>query len=202
MESEILVDPFPVPTYWPHVIGMDVARSGYYAAVLIAVDPRTDVAYIINEYKKARATREDHAEAIKKWGEGIYVAIDPSANQGEADGTQTIKVLKKLGLNCHNANNSVKGPFAGIQTVFDRYRSGKLKIFRNLREIETERRLYQFQGGKVKKVRDHLMDCKRYGIMGLAHARPLNYFRQEWLKAHRGETRGSTWRPGDSTVGY
>ena len=199
MEKTVLVDPFPIPTYWPHVIGMDVARTGYYAAVLGAIDPRTDTVYIINEYKKDRASREEHAEAIRKWGEGIYIAIDPSSNQGEVDGSQTIKVLKGLGLNVHNATNAVD---AGIQTVFDRYVNEKLKVFRNLREIESERRLYQFKDGKVKKTRDHLMDCKRYMVQALAHARPLNYFRQEWLKANRGETRGTIWRPGDSTVGY
>jgi len=198
MEKEILVDPFPVPTFWPHVIGMDVARSGYYAAVLIAVDPRTDVAYLLNEYKKDRASREDHAEAIRKWGDGIYIAIDPSSNQGEADGTQTIKVLKSLGLNVHNAKNAVE---AGIQTVFDRFANGKLKIFRTCRELESERRLYQFKDGKVKKVRDHLCDATRYGVQALAHARPLNYFRQEWRR-QRGVSHASAWQPGDARVGY
>lgn len=201
-ESEIMVDPFPVPTYWPHVIGMDVARTGYYAAVLLAIDPRTEVAYVISEYKKDRATREEHAEAIKKWGAGIYVAIDPSSNQGEADGTKTIKVLKEIGLNVHNAKNKVEGPFAGIQTVFDRFTGGKLKIFKTCRELDAERRQYQYKDGKIRKVRDHLMDCLRYGVMDIGAARPLSYFRQEWLNKTRGTYDRNEWRPGDARVGY
>lgn len=202
MEKDILVDAFPIPIFWPHVIGMDVARTGYYAAVIIAVDPRTDVAYVINEYKKDRASREEHAAAILKWGEGIYVAIDPSSNQGEADGTKTIKVLKDLGLNVHNAHNKVEGEGAGIQTVFDRFSSGKLKIFRSCRDLEAERRLYQFKDGKVRKTRDHLLDCMRYGVMDLGNARSLSYFRQQWMAKNRGVSHGSTWRPGDARVGY
>lgn len=200
-EAQVLVDPFPVPTYWPHVIGMDVARTGFYAAVLVAVDPRTDVAYIINEYKRDRAQREEHAEAILKWGQGIYVAIDPAANQGEADGLSTMRALRALGLNVNNAHNRVTGPDSGVQTVYDRYAAGKLKIFRSCRETEAERRLYQFKDGKIKKVRDHLMDCKRYAVTALQHARPLNYFRTEWLRNQRGSN-GQIWLPGDPIVGY
>ena len=202
LEKDILVDPFPIPVFWPHVIGMDVARTGYYAAVIIAVDPRTDVAYVLNEYKKDRASREDHAAAILKWGEGVHVAIDPSSNQGEADGTKTIKVLKSLGLNVHNAHNKVEGEGSGIQAVFDRFTKGTLKIFRSCRELEGERRLYQFKDGKVRKTRDHLLDCMRYGVMDLGNARALSYFRQQWMAKNRGASRGSSWRPGDARVGY
>lgn len=202
-ESQVLCDPFPVPDYWPHVIGMDVARSGFYAAVLLAIDKKQDFVYLINAYKKDRATREEHAKAIAAWGKGIYVACDPSANAGEADGSTTMAELLKHGLNAHNANNAVD---AGIQTVYDRIESGKFKAFKGVAGPWLEEfRLYQFdEHGRVLKRKDHLMDCMRYGVMALDQARPLAWFRTQWNARHgrQYEQRSSGWQPGDAVSGY
>jgi phage terminase large subunit-like protein len=115
-ESAITCEPFHVPDHWPHIIGMDVGFTAATAAILLAKDPKTGIWYVIAEYAKERTQREDHATAMNNWGEGIYIACDPAANRSESDGRKTMRVYRELGLNIHNADNSVE---AGISSMYE-----------------------------------------------------------------------------------
>lgn len=198
-DSEIMVEPFPVPKHWPIVIGMDVGFTAPTAAILMARDPKSDVWYVINEYSREQADRADHAKAMKEWGRGVYIACDPSANRSESDGRKTMKVYKDFGLNINNAINDVEN---GIEAVREAFKSGHLKIFRTCGGVLEERRFYQFEKGKVRKRDDHLLDALRYGFMSRDKARTAAYFDAAWSKKMNGGTGGHTWEPADRTVGY
>lgn len=204
IEREIVVEPFLIPSHWKYVIGLDVARIGYYAAVLIAVDPTTDTAYVINEYKEKERSRASHIEAINAWGQGIYIGVDKSAQQGDIDGSNTLQVFRQAGCNIHPANlgkgnrngESVEG---SIQHVFDLFSSDRLKIFKTCTEVIDEYRMYRYHKGKVYKHNDHCMDAMRYACISLEHARPLAYFRRNKYDA---QPAAFQWTPGDAVAGY
>jgi len=198
-ESEVLVDYFPVPNHWPHVVGVDIAGyNGYTAAVLLAKDVKADCWFVIGEYCEKLRSREEHFEGINAWGDGIYAACDPSGNRTEVDGSRTIPLYRKLGMNIHNANNDV---LEGVTSVAEGFKSGKLKIMRNCRGLIDEWRFYQYDAKTLKprKKDDHRMDCLRYAWMAKGNARPIPWFQQQHAK--RGVIHVS-WQPGDATVGF
>lgn len=196
--KEITCDPFPIPKHFLTVIGADVAKSGTWGGTRHFTDPATDIDYVVDDYKKANISRDEYAMAILKWGEGVYVAVDPSANQTEIDGTKTMRELRRLGLNAYNAKNQVGGHAGGIQTVFDRFAADRLKIFKTCRELIREIQFYHWKNNKIVKRNDHCVDPMRYAVMARENARPLSY----WKKT-RSKTRVRPgWRPADAFVGY
>src|SRR5215510_12414120 len=66
-ESDILVDPFEIPVYWPRAYGFDVGWNRT-AAIWAAHDRDTDTAYLYNEHYRGQAEPSVHAEAIKARG--------------------------------------------------------------------------------------------------------------------------------------
>ena len=68
-----------------------------------------------------------------------------------------------LGLHLTNADNAVE---AGIFSCYQRLSAGRMKVFKTLRALITEIRIYRLdENGKVVKENDHLMDAMRYLIM-------------------------------------
>jgi hypothetical protein len=74
------------------------------------------------------------------------------------------------GLRFELADNGVE---AGLMTVLERMRSGRLRIFGDLEALWRELRLYHRDAkGRVVKRDDHLLDALRYAVVsGLGIAR-------------------------------
>ncbi len=198
-DSEVLVDPFPVPRHWPVAMGMDIGWTAPTAAILLAQDPKSGIWYVVWEYAEEATSRSDHAKKLRERGEWIYIACDPSANRTESDGQKTMKVYKDLGLNIHNAINDVE---LGIDSVNDGFSSGMLKIFKSCKGLIEERRFYQFEKGKVRKKDDHRLDGLRYVWMSRDKARSTGFFLNEWTRKKVGVKNANTWTAGDPIVGY
>lgn len=161
--SEILVDPFPIPAYWPRVYALDVGWNRT-AAIWGAWDLSTDSLYLYTEHYRGQAEPSVHATAIKARGEWIPGLIDPAARgRSQADGQQLIETYRALGLKLEPAENSVE---AGIFSVWERLSTGRLKVFKTLQNWQAEYRLYRRdESGKIVKAHDHLMDCTRYLVV-------------------------------------
>src|SRR5690606_30389805 len=92
--------------------------------------------------------------------------------RSQGDGSQLIQTYKDLGLILNRANNDVEG---GIQLVWQRIASGKLKVFSSLHNFAKEYVLYRRDDrGKVMKENDHLMDALRYLVIELGKAKSIN----------------------------
>lgn len=158
-EEEFVVDPFAIPKHWPRCFGLDVGYNNT-ACVWLALDRATDAAYIYDSYKRGGVEPAAHEAAIAGRGAWIPGVVDPAAIWREVAG-------KKLLL----AENEVE---YGIDRVYRRLASGKLKLFRScasqwLGEYRTYRR---DDKGRVVKEMDHLMDATRYAVMsGLSAAK-------------------------------
>lgn len=162
-EREIAVAPFQIPTYWPRGYGFDVGWN-WTAAAWFAHNLDTDVIYLYDAYKHAKAEPVIHAAAIKARGEWMEGEIDPAARgRGQSDGKQLLALYLELGLNLREADNAVE---AGIAACWQRFSTGRLKVFSNLAPFFSEFRIYRRdEHGKIVKVNDHLMDATRYRLM-------------------------------------
>ena len=167
--SEILVDSFPIPAFWPRCYVMDVGWNKT-AAVWGAYDRSHGCWYLYTEHYRGKAEPSIHATAIKARGEWIPGLIDPAARgRSQADGQQLIVTYINLGLSLEVAKNAVE---AGIYDVWERLSTGRLKVFRTWQNWQAEYKLYRRdENGNVVKTFDHLMDCTRYLILsGLPRA--------------------------------
>ncbi len=166
-ESDIVVDPFTLPLYWPRSYGMDVGWNRT-AAVWQAHDPETDTAYLYSEHYRGQAEPSIHAEAIRSRGKWMQGVIDPaSRGRGQKDGAQLFQNYIDLGLSLTMAENGVE---AGLFDVWQRLSTGRLKVFKTLQNWLAEYRLYRRDDkGAVVKTNDHLMDATRYLIVSGLH---------------------------------
>lgn len=168
-EEDILVPDMPIPVHWPRAYGLDVGWNRT-AAIWGALDRDKDTLYLYAEHYRGQAEPVIHASGIKSKGEWINGAIDPaSAGRGQADGKQIIKIYHAEGLHLFPADNTVE---AGINDVWQRLSTGRLKVFKSLSNWRSEYRMYRRdEQGRIVKVNDHLMDATRYLVRtGMKHA--------------------------------
>lgn len=165
-ETEIVVPDFPIPGHWPRLYALDVGWNRT-AALWGAWDRDTDIIYLMAEHYRAHAEPAIHALAIRAKGEWIPGEIDPaSRGRAQKDGDQLLQNYKDLGLKLGLANNTVE---SGIDSVWQRLSTGRLKVFTSLSAWRSEYRLYRRdEKGRIVKENDHLMDGTRY----LVNAKP------------------------------
>lgn len=158
--SEILVDPFEIPAYWPRGYALDVGWKRT-AALWGALDRSVDVLYLYTEHYRGKAEPSVHATGIRARGEWIPGVIDPAARgRGQRDGLQLMTDYVELGLNLTPAKNPRE---SGVYTVWERLSTGRLKVFSTLMNWQAEYRLYRRDDeGDIVKEFDHLMDDTRY----------------------------------------
>ena len=150
------------------------------AAVWGAIDSDSDVLFLYTEHYRAHAEPSIHATAIKARGAWIPGVIDPAARgASQRDGSRLIIEYQELGLNLMMAEKSAS---AGIHAVWDRLATGRLRVFRSMRNWQAEYRIYhRTTEGKVVKVNDHLLDGTRYLVISgldIAIVKPQDVFRQ------------------------
>jgi phage terminase large subunit-like protein len=159
-ESDLLVEPFVIPPFWPQGYGMDVGWN-CTAAVFGALDKDHGTLYLTDEYKRNQSEPAIHTAAIKARGDWLPGFIDPaSRGRGQKDGSQLLTDYRQLGLKLQLADNGVE---SGLYSVWNRMSTGRLKVFRNMQNWLAEFRLYRRdERGRVVKENDHLMDATRY----------------------------------------
>ena len=171
-ESVVVCEPFELPSFWPRAYGLDVGWNRT-AAAFGAWDRDSDTIYVYSEHYMGQAAPAVHASAIRDRGDWIFGAIDPaSVGSGQIDGRKLRDEYAKLGLNLVDADNAVE---AGIHACYQRFVSGRLKVFNTCRNLISEFRIYRRDvNGKIVKENDHLMDALRYLVMtGMRVARTL-----------------------------
>jgi hypothetical protein len=159
-EDDIRIRDFPLPSFFRRGYAMDTGWN-WTVAVWFALDLETDVAYITHVYKRAEAPSSLHAAAIKARGEWMK-GVGDAASINVEDGEQLIKTYKGHGLDIELPDKSVE---TGIQDVWERLVSGRLRVFASCAGWFEEFRLYRRDAkGKIVKVNDHYMDATRYGV--------------------------------------
>jgi len=155
--SEVLIDPFMIPDYWPRAYALDVGWNRT-ACLWGAWNPADWSMVLYSEHYRGQAEASIHAAAIMARGKWIKGVIDPaSRGRSQRDGEQLLADYQNLGLHLSMANNSVH---AGIDAVWMALSTGRLKVFRTLVSWIDEYRIYRRdEKGAIVKKNDHLMDC-------------------------------------------
>lgn len=189
-EETIAVARFEIPPHWKRCAGVDFGWTNPTAAVWLAYDPEKDIAYVYDCYRRAEAPPAEHAVAILGRGAWIPAVCDPAGQAAsQRDGASLVEVYAGLGVRFSPADNAME---AGLMTVLERFRSGKLKVFGDLEDWWREFRLYGRDGrGKIIKRDDHLLDATRYAVVsGL----PLASAEGQGRMAARPRLRSHDWR--------
>ncbi len=161
-ESAFTVEPFEIPKHWPRAYGLDVGWNKT-AAIFGAVDRETDTVYVYSEHYQGEAEPAVHVSAIQARGR-LPGAIDPAAKgRNQLDGRKLMQEYRDQGLELVEAANAVE---AGLFACWERFSTGRLKVFRTCQNLLGELRLYRRdERGKVVKERDHACDGLRYFVM-------------------------------------
>lgn len=162
-ESQVFVDPFQIPEYWPKAFALDFGH--HVTAVLWgAKDPHTNILYIYAEYyHEGHATAQVHALNIKARGSWIPGICDPSGGGRQNDGRLLQELFEAEGLNLIPGENSF---LAGVTRNCNMFENGSLKIFSTCQKTKEEFRTYRFDTKEPNKParnqKDHAMDDLRY----------------------------------------
>jgi len=198
-EDEIYVDKMPVPDWFAVLAAIDFGGAAPTAhptaAVKLAWDREDDVIYVTREYRRNALTPPEHWLRLKHWGKDLSWAWPRDALIGEkASGEALIQIYRGEGMLAlrHFAQwpserrrkrpgapgagtaglSGVVSVDRGILEVYDRFETGRLKIFRSCPMIYEEMRTYHREDAKIVKANDDLLDALRYGVMMLRFARP------------------------------
>lgn len=170
--ESLTVEPFEIPKHYRRTYGLDVGWVHPTAVVWVAVDPDTDIAYVYSEHSAQAIEPVIHAHAIKQRGDWIIGNIDYSANSSsQLNGEKIRQHYVQAGLKLVNADKSVE---PGLYEMYERFSTGRLKIFKNCSKLLSEIPLYHRDDkGKIVKQNDDLIDACRYAIMGLKYAKAV-----------------------------
>ena len=159
-ESEITCEPFEIPKHFPRAYALDVGWKRT-AALWGAFDREDSTWYLYSEHYRGQAEPSVHAAAIRSRGEWIPGCVDPAARgRSQDDGEKLTDQYRDLGLELYLADHAVE---AGIFDVYEKLSTGKLKIFKTLRNLLAEYRIYRRdEQGRIASTADHLMDTMRY----------------------------------------
>jgi len=180
-ESDILVPAFAPPEDWPRLVALDPGFEHGTGALLFALDQESDALYIAADHWKRLEHLSVHAAKIHAWGEWIPTVIDYASGVNVDDGEAVkSKYRKALKNPVFNANKAFS---LGGAEVYDRMCDGRLFVMDSCRLwLEHFRQYVRNEKGKIampKDARDpkfhhfELMDCTRYGAMGIQHAKVM-----------------------------
>lgn len=153
------VDRFPIPKQWTRIRGLDFGFQNPTAIVWLAQDPSTEDWFVYKEVKMSGLFIDELAKILIEDDPKTLTYADPS-------GLAFIQDLRKRGIKIYKANNDV---MPGILSVGEALKSGKLKVFSDLKYFKDEIENYSWyrdRAGtildKPLKENDHLMDALRY----------------------------------------
>ena len=174
-EEDITCDPFPIPSHWPQIVGIDFGWDHPTAACRLAWDRDNDVIYLTAEYAKREATPIIHAAAIKPWGAWLPVAWPHDGLQHDKGSGEALRdQYAAQGLNMlpekatfEDGGNGVE---AGVMDMLDRMQTNRWRVFSTCGGWFGEFRLYHRVNGLIVKERDDRISASRYALMMLREA--------------------------------
>jgi hypothetical protein len=154
-----ICDPFPLPREWLRVRGLDFGFHNPTAIIDLARDNNGNW-YAWREFKAVEMSLPEVARELHG---------DPQVNTyADPSGKQMLETLRREGLRVYAAGNEV---LPGISLVHDFLKTGRLKIFRNLKHTIDELNTYSWEMDRndnlldrPRKENDHLMDALRYAL--------------------------------------
>lgn len=168
-DEELLVEPFDIPDEWPQFAGHDWGMNAPTTGMWGRLSP-DDVLYLVAEYEENEMSVDQH---IDNWTHMGLLQTDEA--WGDPANPEQWLRAGELGYAVTKGNNAVLG---GIDAVYSRLVTGRLKVFKGLKQWIDHRATYRWATAphdeevlldKPLKPQpaEHLMDATRYLCMGL-----------------------------------
>lgn len=168
-DDQLFIQPFTVPDEWPCYSAHDYGWNAPTTGVWGRLSP-DDILYIVAEYEANEKTIDDH---ISKWNRSGLLYVDGA--YGDPANPEVWQRAADLGYPVWKANNDIA---AGINAVYDRMVTGRLKIFRTCKALKEHRSTYRWAVNPKDEEQlldkpakpqtaEHLMDALRYLCMSL-----------------------------------
>lgn len=183
-ERDIRCDPFAIPDHWHLINGMDFGWDHPQAHIQLAWDMGADTFYLTHSFKQSKIQPHEAWHVVKPWAEDVPTAWP-------ADGLQTEKGSAKQQKDYYEDagfemldehatwEEGGNGVEAGLMEMNNLMKTGRLKIFSNLKEVFEEIRQYHrvtrpMGKSEIVKVKDDTIDAIRYAYMMRRHAMQKN----------------------------
>ena len=137
-ESQLTVNPFPIPDTWPRAFGMAITRTA--VAALWGARDASGTIYLYAEHLFPHAEPSANARAIQALGDWIPGVINFSCVKGSQEEKDAIAQLYRgLGLNIQQP--STQGEEVGIYQLWQLLAANKIKVFASLSGFLAEYRI-------------------------------------------------------------
>jgi len=175
-ESGIKVEPFPIPSHWRRLVGLDFGWDHPAAAVWLAYDADTDVLYVYDCWRGRHTSVALQAVTIRSAGSWIPVAWPHDGYQHDkGSGEELAKQYREAGVAMHSTHATFPpgadgkpggyGFEAGISEMMLRFQTRRLRVFSHLSQWFQEYRNYHRENGQVVKKDDDILSATRIGMM-------------------------------------
>ena len=136
-ESQLTVDPFPIPDAWPRAFGMSITRLG--VAALWGARDDSGTIHIYAEHLRPHAEPSENARAIKALGDWIPGVINFSSMKGsQSDRDHLRRLYRQHGLNIQSTKD---GEDIAIYELWQLLAANKIKVFASLSGFLCEYRI-------------------------------------------------------------
>ena len=170
-EEALKCDPFELPNHFRMCAAIDFGIAHPTAVAWVAYDADRDIIYITDAYKKAGEIPAVHAAMIRAKGAAVPLIYPHDGDNTEKSSGNTMAGLyREAGLNVvarftnPDGSNFVE---PGIMELLERMRTGRFKVFADMKEFFDEFRRYHRKNGKIVKEHDDLLDAVRYAALSV-----------------------------------
>lgn len=190
-EDFITCDSFEIPKHFKVINGMDFGWDHPQAHIQLVWDVDNDMFYVSRAWKARQVLPDNAWGSVKSWAKDVPTSWPLDGLQTEkGSGKQQQKFYREAGFRMLSKQatwpDGSNGVEAGIFEIRDLMQKGKFKIFAGLRDVLDEAGQYhRDENGKIKKVRDDLLDAIRYAYMMRRYAESYGMIGKSPLKSHR-----------------
>jgi hypothetical protein len=178
-ESDIVIDPIPIPDSWPQVGGMDFGWDHPFAVVQLAWNRDIDCIYVTQDFRKSQMTPVMAKVSLTSWDKWLPWAWPHDGLQHDkGSGEQLAAQYKEVGFDMMPEQASFpehegggNGVEAGITEMLGRMQTGRWKVFSTCALWIEEYRIYHRKDGLIQKIYDDTISASRYAYMMRRYAR-------------------------------
>ena len=180
-EEQLVIDPFPIPDFWPAIAAIDFGWDHPTAVVWLRWDRDSDTVYVVDCYRQRISTAAIHAAAIRAREECPVAWPHDGMIHEKGSGVSMADQYRQLGvqmLPLYFTNPMAPGEKGtgnykvepGINAMHQAMQEGRFKVFKTCREWFDEYRMYHREEGKIHALDDDLMSATRYAFQSLRFA--------------------------------
>lgn len=170
-EEAIKCDPFELPNHFRVCAAIDFGIAHPTAVAWMAYDADRDIMYLTDAYKRAGEIPAVHAAMIRGKGAAVPLIYPHDGDNTEKGSGNTLADLyREAGLNVVGRFTNPDGTNfvePGIMELLERMRTGRFKVFADIKDFFDEFRRYHRKKGKIVKEHDDLLDAVRYAALSV-----------------------------------